>query len=402
VQVIRKKGRAPIKAWIDGVELEEEARRQLANVAALPFIHHHVAVMPDCHWGMGATIGSVIPSVGAIVPAAVGVDLGCGMTAQETSLRAADLPEALAVVRAAIERAIPVGGPGERGSWKESGRQGMPAAVTAAWRAMEAGWRAIVAAHPKIAKGLTAEQLGTLGTGNHFIEVCLDETDAVWVMLHSGSRGLGNRIGTYFIERAKDAMRRTGTKLPDANLAWLAERSADFADYVAAVGVAQDFARTNRALMMERVLVVLREHLPPFRLGARAIDVHHNYVASEHHFGKDVWVTRKGAVRARSGDLGIIPGSMGTRSYIVRGKGNPESFHSCSHGAGRRMSRAAAKKRFTVDDHARATAGVECRKDAGVIDETPGAYKDVDAVMAAQRDLVDVVHTLRAVLCVKG
>jgi tRNA-splicing ligase RtcB len=402
MQIISEKGRAPIKAWIDGVELEAEARQQLRNVAALPFIHHHIAVMPDCHWGMGATIGSVIPSVGAIVPAAVGVDLGCGMTAQETSLRAADLPESLAPLRSAIERAVPVGGPGERGSWKESGRHGIPAAITGAWRAMEPDWRAIVAKHPKVAKGLTAEQLGTLGTGNHFIEVCLDESDAVWVMLHSGSRGLGNRIGTYFIERAKEAMRRAQVKLPDANLAWLDERSAEFADYVAAVGFAQDFARANRALMMERVLAVLRAHLPPFRLGVQAIDSHHNYVASERHFGKDVWVTRKGAVRARSGDLGIIPGSMGTRSYIVRGKGNPESFHSCSHGAGRRMSRGAAKRLFTVADHVQATSGVECRKDAGVLDETPGAYKDVEAVMAAQRDLVDIVHTLRAVVCVKG
>jgi tRNA-splicing ligase RtcB len=402
MQIIEEKGRVPIKAWIDGVELEEEARRQLRNVAALPFIHHHVAVMPDCHWGMGATIGSVIPTVGAIVPAAVGVDLGCGMMAQETSLRASDLPDTLAGLRAAIERAVPVGGPGERGSWKESGRHGMPAAVAGAWRSMARGWRDIVAAHPKIGKGLTAEQLGTLGTGNHFIEVCLDEHDAVWVMLHSGSRGLGNRIGTYFIERAKEAMRRASVPLPDANLAYLVERSAEFDDYVDAVGFAQDFARTNRQLMMDRVLAMLREHLPPFRLGAQAIDSHHNYVASERHFGKDVWVTRKGAVRARNGDLGIIPGSMGTRSYIVRGKGNPESFSSCSHGAGRRMSRGAAKRCFTVADHVRATAGVECRKDAGVLDETPGAYKDVDAVMAAQRDLVEVVHTLRAVVCIKG
>jgi tRNA-splicing ligase RtcB (3'-phosphate/5'-hydroxy nucleic acid ligase) len=402
MQIISEQGRAPIKAWIDGVELEEEARQQLRNVAGLPFIHHHVAVMPDCHWGMGATIGSVIPTVGAIVPAAVGVDLGCGMTAQQTSLRAADLPDGLARLRAGIERAIPVGGPGERGSWKESGRRGMPAAIVAAWRNMERGYRDIVAKHPKIEKGLTAEQLGTLGTGNHFIEVCLDEHAGVWVMLHSGSRGVGNRIGTYFIERAKEAMRRAQVKLPDANLAYLVERSAEFDDYVAAVGFAQDFARTNRELMMERVLGVLREQLPPFRLGTQAIDSHHNYVASERHFGKNVWVTRKGAVRARIGDLGIIPGSMGTRSYIVRGKGNPESFHSCSHGAGRRMSRGAAKRLFTVADHVRATEGVECRKDAGVIDETPGAYKDVDAVMAAQRDLVEVVHTLRAVLCVKG
>ncbi len=400
--VIAEPGRAPVKAWIEGVELEEQARHQLLNVASLPFIHSHVAVMPDCHWGMGATIGSVVPTVGAIIPAAVGVDLGCGMVAQRTTLRAEHLPDSLAALRDAIERAVPVGGPGERGSWKEWGRHGVPASVASEWTRMKRGWDAIVTKHSKLDRGLTVEQLGTLGTGNHFIEICLDGEGMVWVMLHSGSRGLGNRVGTYFIDKAKQEMRRLGVKLPDANLAYLKEGSDHFDDYVHAVGFAQDFARTNRALMMTRVLDVLRDHLPPFRLGAAAVNCHHNYVAREHHFGADVWVTRKGAVSARQDELGIIPGSMGAQSFIVRGKGNRESFQSCSHGAGRRMSRGEAKRRITLADHVAATAGVECRKDPHVIDESPSAYKDIVAVMAAQRDLVDVVHTLRQVVCVKG
>lgn len=402
MEIIRTPGHVPIKCWTDGVELEESARQQLVNVASLPFIHRHVAVMPDVHWGMGATVGSVIPTVGAIVPAAVGVDIGCGMIAQETSLRASDLPDSLGRLRLAIERAVPVGGPGERGSWKEHGRHGMPASVVAAWRAMEDDWKRIVERHPKVARGLTGEQLGTLGTGNHFIEICLDERDALWVLLHSGSRGLGNRVGTYFIERAKDEMRRAGVKLPDANLAYLKEGAPSFDDYVVAVGFAQRFAATNRRLMMDRVLDVLRTELPPFRLGVDALNCHHNYVARERHHHREVWVTRKGAVRAGKGELGIIPGSMGARSFIVRGKGNTESFESCSHGAGRRMSRGEAKRRITLADHVAATAGIECRKDAGVIDESPAAYKDVDAVMRAQADLVEIVHTLRQVVVVKG
>jgi tRNA-splicing ligase RtcB len=401
-ETITEPGRAPIKAWVEGVELEEQARQQLRNVATLPFIHRHVAVMPDCHWGMGATVGSVIPTVGAIVPAAVGVDLGCGMVAQQTTLRAEHLPDSLAEIRRAIERAVPVGGPGERGSWKEWGRHGLPASVASAWKGMARDYAAITADHPKIERGLTAEQLGTLGTGNHFIEVCLDTRDRVWVMLHSGSRGVGNRIGTYFIEKAKAEMQRRGVHLPDRNLAYLSEGAEVFDDYVRAVRFAQGFAATNRELMLERVLGVLREHLPPFELGAAAVNCHHNYVAREHHFGKDVWVTRKGAVSARAGELGIIPGSMGAKSFIVRGTGNRESFHSCSHGAGRRMSRGEAKRRITLEQHVAATVGVECRKDQSVIDESPAAYKDIAAVMAAQADLVDVVETLRQVVCVKG
>lgn len=392
----------PIKAWTRGVPFEDEAKRQLENVASLPFIHNHVAVMPDVHWGIGATVGSVIASRGAIIPAAVGVDIGCGMMAVRTSLMASDLPDSLGHVRAAIEKAVPHGrtangGPGDRGAWGD-----IPKHVLTETVVLNARLDPLTDKHPKIAKGNLWNHLGTLGTGNHFIEVCLDTNDSVWVMLHSGSRGVGGRIGSYFIEKAKEEMRRWFINLPDANLAYLPEGSTLFNDYVEAVGWAQDFAKLNRELMMAATLKAIEETVKPFTLVTQAINCHHNYVEREHHFGANVLVTRKGAVRARKGDFGIIPGSMGTRSYIVRGKGNPDSFHSCSHGAGRKMSRTEAKKRFTVEDHAAATAGVECRKDADVVDETPMAYKDIDTVMEAQKDLVDVVTVLKQVLCVKG
>lgn len=401
---------APIWAWTKGVPVQDAALQQLRNVARLPFIHHHVAAMPDVHWGIGATVGSVIPCRGAIVPAAVGVDLGCGMTAMRTTLAAHQLPDTLAPLRAAIERAVPHGRTGkgrvaqDRGAWGQP-----PADVVSAWkttahqgRSLEDGLKAIVDKRPKLASGTALPHLGTLGTGNHFIELALDEEQRLWAMLHSGSRGIGNRIGTWFIEQARVEAERQGIDLPDRDLAWLPEGTELFADYVEAVGWAQAFARTNRAVMMARVLDVLRRNLPPFSLDEIAIDCHHNYVAEEEHFGARVWLTRKGAVHAGKGELGIIPGSMGARSFIVRGLGNPDSFLSCSHGAGRALSRNEAKRRFTLADHARATQGVECRKDAGVLDETPGAYKDIDAVMAAQSDLVEVVHTLKQVLCVKG
>ncbi len=400
----------PIKAWTRGVPVEEAALAQLRNVASLPFVHRHVAAMPDVHWGMGATVGSVIPLKGAIIPAAVGVDIGCGMMAVQTSLTSAALPDNLSELRAGIEAAVPHGrtGNGDRrrdaGAWTD-----VPDAVATAWRdtpyrdgTLETGLRALTEAHPKLAKANSVHHLGTLGTGNHFIEVCLDEADRVWVMLHSGSRGIGNRIGGYFIERAKREMARWFIRLPDADLAYLPEGTEGFNDYVKAVGWAQAFARANRECMMARVLEVMAEVFTDFRVGEVAVNCHHNYVAREEHFGARVWVTRKGAVRAGDGELGIIPGSMGVRSYIVRGKGNRDAFLSCSHGAGRAMSRAEARRRFSEADHIAATEGVECRKDTGVIDETPMAYKDIDAVMAAQTDLVDVVHTLKQVVCVKG
>jgi tRNA-splicing ligase RtcB len=401
-EVIEVEGGVPIKAWVRGVSLEDAAARQLRNVARLPCVRGWVAAMPDVHWGVGATVGSVIPTVGAIIPAAVGVDIGCGMAASRTTLTASDLPESLREVRAAIERAVPHGrAPRGRdhGAWQRP-----PAPALAAWERLEPRFDAITARHGAIKQSNHVTHLGTLGTGNHFIEVCLDEADRVWFMLHSGSRGVGNKIGTYFIELAKRDMRQHLANLPDADLAYLEEGAAHFADYVEAVGWAQDYALTNRRLMMDAIVAAVRAvpGIPPFEVGATAVNCHHNYVTRERHGGREVYITRKGAVRAGAGDLGIIPGSMGARSYIVRGLGNPESYESCSHGAGRAMSRAEAKRRFTVADHAAATRGVECRKDADVLDETPGAYKPIDAVMAAQRDLVEIVHTLRQVVCVKG
>jgi tRNA-splicing ligase RtcB len=403
-KLLKSEGGVPIKAWIDGVPFDDKAGDQLRNVARLPIVHKWIAAMPDVHWGIGATVGSVIPTADAIIPAAVGVDIGCGMMAVRTTLKAADLPDDLKTVRAAIEKAVPHGrtdrgGKGDRGSWGRA-----PAPAENAWKRLASGYREIIQRHPRLDRGRTYEQLGTLGTGNHFIEVCLDESGAVWVMLHSGSRGAGNRIGTYFIDLAKKDMRHHVKNLPDADLAYFAEGAEHFGDYVFAVEWAQTFARTNRDLMMEAILEAMRrcKALPRFKLDEFAVNCHHNYVAREEHYGREVFVTRKGAVRAGLGDLGIIPGSMGARSFIVRGKGNPESFCSCSHGAGRALSRTEAKRRYTVADHERMTEGVECRKDAAVIDETPAAYKPIDAVMAAQRDLVEIVHTLKQVVCVKG
>jgi len=390
-----------IKLWIHGVPVEEGAKAQLCNIARLPFIFDHLAVMPDVHLGKGSTIGSVIPTLGAIIPAAVGVDIGCGMIAARTSLIAADLPDNLADWRAAIERAVPHGrtrGPCDRGAWTHP-----PPEVDQVWAELEPEFRRIVEKYPKLAKTNNRTHLGTLGTGNHFIEVCLDEADQVWFMLHSGSRGVGNAIGNYFIERAKEEMRRYFIDLPDVDLAYLPQSTELFRDYVQALEWAQTYARRNRALMMSRVVESVRRlTTKPFGTEVEVVNCHHNYVQREHHFGRNVFVTRKGAVSARLGELGIIPGSMGARSYIVRGKGEPQSFCSCSHGAGRLMSRSEAKRRFSLADQARATEGVECRKDADVIDEIPLAYKDIDAVMQAQADLVEIVHTLKQVVCVKG
>ena len=403
--VLKGEKGVPVKAWVKGVPLEEQAKQQLLNVAQLPFVFKWVAAMPDVHWGIGATVGSVIPTKGAIIPAAVGVDIGCGMMAVQTDLNARDLPDNLHAMRTAIEQAVPHGrthhgGRGDTGAW-----QAIPERNLEAWGAsLKDRYEEILQKHPKLDRGNHANHLGTLGTGNHFIEVCLDEADSVWFMLHSGSRGVGNRMGSYFIELAKKDMQTFYLNLPDKDLAYFPEHTEHFGDYVEAVEWAQDFARTNRDLMMQQIIDAVRDsgEVRPFTAHLQAINCHHNYVARERHYGQNVFVTRKGAVRAQVGDMGIIPGSMGARSYIVRGKGNPESFMSCSHGAGRAMSRGEAKRRFTVEDHRRMTEGVECRKDADVIDETPAAYKSIDAVMAAQTDLVEVVHTLRQVVCVKG
>jgi tRNA-splicing ligase RtcB len=404
--VINPEKGVPIKAWTKGVQLEEAAEKQLRNVAQLPFIYKWVAAMPDVHWGIGATVGSVIPTKGAIIPAAVGVDIGCGMMAVQTSLTVNDLPTNLAGIRSAIERAVPHGrtnngGAGDRGAWSD-----LPQTNVEIWSRLQPGYARITAKYPKLGgRGPNhVNHLGTLGTGNHFIEVCLDESNGVWFMLHSGSRGVGNRIGSFFIELAREDMRKWMINLPDQDLAYLPEGTDHFDDYCFAVKWAQEFAMANRQLMMANIVNAVREsaEVPGFSAELQAVNCHHNYVAWENHFGQNVMVTRKGAVRAREGDMGIIPGSMGVQSFIVRGKGNPESFTSCSHGAGRAMSRAEAKRKFSLEDHAAATVGVECRKDADVIDETPGAYKPISAVMAAQEDLVEIVHTLKQVVCVKG
>lgn len=389
-------GRVPVRIFTE--EVEPEALRQLEQTAQLPFVHGHVAAMPDVHYGIGAAVGSVIPTRGAIVPAAVGVDIGCGMNALRLSLTAADLPDSLRYVRGAIEARVPVGFQ-------------MHAAACAdrrTLRELEPGLARIFDAHPAIEKRLKkpratwAQQLGTLGGGNHFIELCLDEAGRLWIMLHSGSRGIGNVIGSYFIELARRDLQRQLAQLPNRDLAYFQEGAEHFDDYVAAVQWAQEYAFRNRQEMMRLIVEALRAELPPFEITTEAINCHHNYVALEEHFGSRVFVTRKGAISARSGELGIIPGSMGAKSYVVRGRGNPQSFCSCAHGAGRRMSRAQARKRFSRADLERQTAGVECRKDSGVLDEIPSAYKDIDAVMAHQSDLVEIVHTLKQVVCVKG
>ena len=390
------KGKGPVKIYTD--DIEPEAYRQLLNLSELPFVHSHIAAMPDVHFGKGATVGSVIPCKGAIIPAAVGVDIGCGMNALRLSINASDLPDNLKPVRNAIEAAIPVG--------FAQHKKDMAKASTL--HGIARGLDPILGKHPKLLKAQKkpyqkwVRQLGTLGGGNHFIELCLDENDDVWIMLHSGSRGIGNIIGQYFIRLAQKDMERHIHHLPDKDLAYFTEGADHFDDYVEAVHWAQDYAMENRREMMRLVMEALKKVLPKFGISKEAINCHHNYVARETHFGENVYLTRKGAIRAGEDELGIIPGSMGAKSYIVRGKGNPESFCSCSHGAGRRMSRGKARRTFNRDDLEAQTRGVECRKDKGVIDEIPGAYKDIDVVMANQSDLVSVEHTLRQVVCVKG
>jgi tRNA-splicing ligase RtcB len=392
-QVIKEEGARPIKIWTEHVE--DPALNQLKNISRLPFIHPNgVAAMPDVHMGVGASVGTVIATEKAIIPSAVGVDIGCGMNAVRLSLKATDLPDNLKPIRDQIERDVPLGAGGDRGD--------RPAGMGDLF---ETG-RNVFAKNPGIAKDWIKKasgQLGTLGSGNHFIELCLDENDDVWIMLHSGSRGIGNMIGSYFIEKAKKRMEQYFITLPDGDLAYLPEDTDDFNDYVEAVGWAQNYALENRRVMMEAVIAALRRRIPKeFTITQEAINCHHNYVEKENHFGRNMWVTRKGAIRARVGDLGIIPGSMGQRSYIVRGKGNLESYCSCSHGAGRSMSRAEARRRFTVADLKEQTAGVECNKTDAVLDEIPAAYKSIDEVMANQTDLVEIVHVLKQVLNVKG
>lgn len=402
-EVLKAEGGKPIKMWTKGVPVDEKAKEQLTATASLPFIFKHLAVMPDVHVGKGSTIGSVIPTKSAIIPAAVGVDIGCGMIAVQTSLMAADLPDNLHPLRVEIEKAVPHGisplkSTRDKGSWETP-----PTIIDEYWRQLLPGFEKLLEKYPRLEKTNNYRHLGTLGSGNHFIEICLDEADRVWIMLHSGSRGVGNAIGSFFIELAKKDMERHFINLPNKDLAYLVEGTEHFDDYVEAVHWAQEFARLNREAMMHNVILAMRKIITkPFTTHLLAVNCHHNYVQQEQHFGEHVFVTRKGAVSARKGEFGIIPGSMGAKSYIVRGLGNEESFCSCSHGAGRVMSRSEAKRQFNINDQIKATEGVECRKDEDVIDEIPMAYKDIDAVMHAQQALVEIVHQLKQVVCVKG
>lgn len=389
-------GLHPVKIFTN--QVEHRALDQLKNLSRLPIIHSHIAAMPDVHCGVGATVGSVIPTLNAIIPAAVGVDIGCGMNALRLSIKSSQLPDNLKPIRLEIERAVPVG----------SGRHKRISARENACRPMIDRIDAIFAKHPALLKMIRrpqetwVTQMGTLGSGNHFIELCIDENKDVWVMLHSGSRGIGNAIGRYFISLAKKDMQGHMQNLPDKDLSYFSEGNPHLFDYLEAVEWAQHYAKVNRQEMMHLALRAIQPYLPEFSITMRAINCHHNYVQKERHYNKDVYLTRKGAISAQEGELGIIPGSMGAKSFIVRGKGNKESFSSCSHGAGRSMSRSEAKRRFRREDLEAQTKGVECRKDKGVIDEIPSAYKDIDQVMENQKDLVDIVHVLKQVLCVKG
>jgi len=384
--------RRPVKMWLD--DLETSAQDQVRNLANMPFIHKHVALMPDAHRGMGSTVGSVIATKGAIIPAAVGVDIGCGMCAVKLPFQVEALggSEELRKLRHSIERDVPVG---------FNANKHISHRVGATLRQMGIPDRAL----PK--EGKVAHQLGSLGGGNHFIEICSDEYGGAWIMLHSGSRNIGKTLADIHITEAKGLMKRYFIDLPDPDLAYLVQNSPEFNEYISDLRWAQRYAKENRNEIMLRVLKnvsfhVYKEEKSVDQLTIRRIDCHHNYTQMENHFGQNVWVTRKGAVSAKEGEFGIIPGSMGVKSFIVKGKGNPESFNSCSHGAGRRMSRTEAKRRYDVVDLRLATIGVECRKDEGVIDEIPGAYKNIDKVMENQADLVDPVYTLKQLICIKG
>lgn len=406
MNIIEDNNHAPIKLWTDKVPVESGALTQLKKTATMPFIFKHIAVMPDVHIGIGATVGSVIPTTKAVIPAAVGVDIGCGMIATRLNITANDLPDNLKPVRSRIEKNVPHGRSNrgkhgyDTGAWGNTPKDAQNIWMTS----LDSGLKLINQKHPKIGFHNAQSHLGTLGTGNHFIEICLDNHNDVWIMLHSGSRGVGNRIGTYFISKAKEELEQRGELIADKDLAYLTENTDNFNDYVEAVAWAQSFAFFNRIVMFDRVMSALAEYITYKQLAVTmdSVNCHHNYLERETHFGESVWITRKGAINAEKDKLGIIPGSMGAKSYIVRGKGNPESFNTCSHGAGRRMSRTQAKQLYTVDDHINATQGVECKKDSSVVDETPMAYKNIDDVMASQTDLVDIIYTLKQIICVKG
>jgi tRNA-splicing ligase RtcB len=383
----------PIKIWTDDVE--ESARKQLDNIAALPWVFKHVAAMPDVHWGKGATVGSVIAMKNAVSPAAVGVDIGCGMGAVKTSLRAEDLPESLKEIRREFERAVPVGPNGHK----------VPAFERTGFLKEEI--LALLTEMPNLNKltqkmeNKSVQQIGTLGGGNHFIELCLDTHGCVWLMLHSGSRNIGKVLAEHHIGKAKNLAHNQD--IPDPDLAVFLANTPEMQEYRNDLYWAQRYAMLNRKLMMALLLRGLQDFFPADKLELQtSVWCHHNYVSEEFHFGENVLVTRKGAISAKAGEMGIIPGSMGARSFIVKGLGNPDSFHSASHGAGRKMSRGAAKRQFSKGDLEQQTQGVECRKDEGVIDEIPAAYKDIQKVMDNQKDLVEIVSELKQVLCVKG
>lgn len=389
---VTRAGGQPIKIWIDDIwtNLEPQALEQAKKVSRLPFIYKHVALMPDAHLGKGACVGSVIASDGAVVPSLVGVDIGCGMLAAMTNLTASDFPDSLRGLRGNIERAIPVGHNSHINS-SNFEKTNMDAKELTVYDQLS-----------RRVQERLGTQIGTLGGGNHFIEVCLDQNENVWVMLHSGSRNIGKEVAEKHISKAKGAMKQLFINLEDQDLAYFAKDTEEYQDYLHDVLWCQRYALMNRQAMFDDVFAAMRKEFRALKVVGEVTSCHHNYVGLENHYGKNVIVTRKGAIRAREGDLGIIPGSMGTKSYIVKGLGNKESFCSCSHGAGRAMSRSKAKQIFTIDDLKEQTEGVECRKDAGAIDEIPSAYKDIDTVMENQKDLVEVLHTLKQVVCVKG
>ncbi len=382
---------SPVLSWANHA-LGSEETKMAKNVASLPFVFKHVALMPDVHLGKGALVGSVIATKEAIVPAAIGVDIGCGMGAIKTPFVVDQLEGKLKQIRLDIEAAIPVGFNQNKDIEKSVSN----------WQ----GWNDFKELHPGVQRleGKAMNQMGSLGGGNHFLEVCLDSENSVWLMLHSGSRHIGNMLAQCHIGTARELAKLADARLPDPDLAYFVAGTPEFAAYWHDLQWAQDYARFNRDVMMARFKRIVEKHLAGGKQTKPLLDVncHHNYAEKEVHFGEDVYVTRKGAVRARVEDYGIIPGSMGAKSFIVKGKGNAKSYCSCSHGAGRLMSRNKAKLNFSLDDLIQQTEVVECRKDAGVIDEIPGAYKPIDEVMNNQSDLVEVVATLKQVICVKG
>ena len=394
-KVIEETGAVPVKIWTDDVDIG--SIEQLKNVARLPFVFHHVAAMPDVHVGMGATIGSVIATRGAVMPAAVGVDIGCGMLAAKTNLKRADMDTTrLSEALKAILRRTPVGFQQHKDKnihWD-------------ACRLFEDELIELLRREPKVLDEMKSRhwtnEMGTLGGGNHFIELSADENEDMWIVLHTGSRGPGNVMASFFIRKAKALAQANQEALTDWNLAAFREGTIEFENYMLATSWAQRYAYVNRQEILSDVMKSLADVWPEIALDGEVINCHHNYVAKEEHFGEAVWVTRKGAIRAQAGEMGIIPGSMGTLSYLVRGLGHAESFNSSSHGAGRKMSRTQAQKAFTLEDLRVQTEGVVCRQDKGVIDEIPGAYKRIEDVMANQTDLTEIVHTLKQVLCVKG